>query len=106
MDTIKVAIVDDNTEFCRLIEQRISEHSELEHVGTVHDGIDAFGLISDKKPDVLILDMIMPQLDGLGVLEKLKVYPLEHKPTIFILSALGQEGVVAKIGRLLRVRRR
>jgi len=96
MDKIKVALVDDNLEFCKLVEQRINENEGLEHVGTVHDGIDAFGLISDKKPDVLILDMIMPQLDGLGVLEKLKSYPVEPKPIIFILSALGQENVVSR----------
>lgn len=96
MDKIRVALVDDNLEFCKLVENKIKDREDMEHVGTVHDGIDAVGLIAEKKPDVVILDMIMPQLDGLGVLEKLKTYPLDNKPTIFILSAVGQESVVTK----------
>ena len=93
---IRVAVIDDNVEFCRMLENKLNANEDMLHVGTVHDGIEAISMISESKPDVIILDMIMPQLDGFGVLERLNKYPLDVKPIVFVLSAIGQESVVTK----------
>ena len=95
-DKIKIGMIDDNVEFCKLVQNKIESRDDMELVATVYDGLEAVSMISESKPDVVILDMIMPQLDGLGVLDKINSYPFEKKPIIFILSAIGQESLVAK----------
>lgn len=60
------------------------------------DGMDALDKIREKNPDILILDIIMPHLDGLGVLESLHKLDLEKTPKIIILSAVGQDKITQK----------
>lgn len=67
---IKVAIADDNREFCELMNEFLSQQPNMEVVGIAHNGEQILPIIEDKKPDVVILDIIMPHLDGIGVLEK------------------------------------
>ena len=71
MKKIKVCIVDDNRELVNLLDEYISTQGDMEVVGTAHNGQDCINLLEDVAPDVLILDIIMPHLDGLGVLRAL-----------------------------------
>ncbi len=96
VEKLKVALVDDNLEFCKLVAGKIAEHDDLELVSMIHDGLEVFNMIAEKKPDIIILDMIMPQLDGMGVLERLKNYPIDKIPVIFILSAIGHDKIVTQ----------
>mgnify|MGYP001047027823 CR=1 FL=1 len=70
-DTISVLVADDNKEFCEILEDYFKKQSDMEVVGVAKDGVEAYDMIIEKVPDVVILDTIMPRLDGLGVLEKL-----------------------------------
>lgn len=72
MGKIQVAIVDDNERMVGLLQEILNEDSEIEVVGTANDGMKALELIKDKKPDVVLLDLIMPKLDGLGVMESIR----------------------------------
>ena len=72
MGKINVAIVDDNERMVNLLEDILKEDSEIEVVGKSENGLDALDMIKEKKPDVVLLDLIMPKLDGLGVMEKIK----------------------------------
>src|SRR5690554_6488688 len=92
----RIAIADDNREFCQIVAQFISAQEEFEVVGTARDGIEALELIEREKPDVLVLDIIMPHLDGLGVLEKLHDSDDEYFPKIIILSAVGQDKITQR----------
>ncbi|NMA67266.1 MAG: sporulation transcription factor Spo0A, partial [Clostridiaceae bacterium] len=65
-------------------------------VGIAHDGLQAVEMIKVFKPDVVILDIIMPNLDGIGVLERLDKMQLKSRPTIIILSALNQDRLIQK----------
>ncbi len=96
MEKIKLAMIDDNVDFCKLVKQRVSGSDEFELVGTAHDGIEGMGLITSKRPDVIILDMVMPQLDGMGVLDRLKDYTKDYNPVIFVLSAVGREEIATR----------
>jgi len=97
MGKIKVAIVDDNREFCQIIAQFISAHDEFDVIGTAKDGLEALDLIRDRKPDVVVLDIIMPHLDGLGVLEKLHDSDDdEYFPKVIMLSAVGQDKITQR----------
>ena len=72
MSKINVAIVDDNERMVNLLEDILKEDADIEVVGKSDNGMDALDMIKEKKPDVVLLDLIMPKLDGLGVMEKIK----------------------------------
>ncbi|MCS1350797.1 sporulation transcription factor Spo0A [Mechercharimyces sp. CAU 1602] len=98
MDTIRVVLADDNREFAGLLEEYLSEQEDLEVIGVAHHGNEVLHLIEKDPPDVLVLDIIMPHLDGLGVLERLqensnKIDPL---PKVIMLTAFGQENVTQR----------
>jgi two-component system, response regulator, stage 0 sporulation protein A len=94
MGKITVAIVDDNERIVNLLETILKEDDDVEVVGKADNGIDALTIIKEKAPDVVLLDLIMPKLDGLGVLEKVK-HNSEFKktPAFIVVTAIGQEGV-------------
>ena len=93
---IKILVVDDNREFCEILSEYLSSQEGIEMVGIALDGIDGYELIMEKKPDVVILDIIMPHLDGLGVLEKVNSTITKNKPMFIILSAVGQDRITQK----------
>ncbi len=95
MSKIKVAIADDNERVIRLLQDIMEEDSEIEIVGTAKDGLEVLKIIEETEPDLLLLDLIMPKLDGLGVLEKIRAIKSEKKAlTIIILTAVNKEGVM------------
>ncbi len=90
---ISVLIADDNKEFCSILNDYLLNQKDIVVTGIAKDGREALDLIVEKKPDLVILDIIMPHLDGLGVLEKLNTMQLEKVPRIIILSAVGQDKI-------------
>lgn len=90
---IRVVIADDNQEFSEILADYISKQEDMEVVGIAKDGIEAQELILEILPDVAILDIIMPRLDGLGVLERLVDIPSEERPIYIMLSAVGQDKI-------------
>ena len=86
---IRVLLADDNREFVEIVKQFIERQEDMTLVGVAYHGNEALELISREEPHVVLLDIIMPHLDGLGVLEKLQ--NSAHRPKIIILTAFGQE---------------
>lgn len=68
---ISVLIADDNVEFAKLLKEYMNQYEDIEVLELAKDGLQAIEMIISKKPDVVVLDIIMPNLDGLGVLERL-----------------------------------
>jgi two-component system response regulator (stage 0 sporulation protein A) len=93
---ISVVIADDNKEFCNILSDYILNQSDIIITGIAKDGLEALKLIQEKKPDLLILDIIMPHLDGLGVLEKLNTMDKEPIPKVIVLSAVGQDKITQR----------
>lgn len=93
---IKVLLADDNKDFCDIIVNHLNNQSDISVVAVAVDGIDAMNKIRETKPDIAIIDGIMPRLDGLGVLERLQKDEEIHQPITIILSALSQDKVVQK----------
>ncbi|WP_159882241.1 sporulation transcription factor Spo0A [Paenibacillus puerhi] len=102
MQTIEVLLADDNREFTNLLSEFIDEQEDMQVTGVAYNGNDVLRLIeqSGRVPDVLILDIIMPHLDGLGVLEKLREMDLNPQPKIIMLTAFGQENITQKAVQL------
>ena len=93
---ITVLIADDNHDFAMTLLGYLKQENDMEVVGVAKDGKEAAELISITKRDVAILDVIMPHLDGLGVLEKINESNMEKKPICIMLSAVGQEKITQK----------
>lgn len=93
---IKVLLADDNKELCELLKEFINQHPQLTVIGTSYNGLEALKTLQECSPDVLVLDIIMPQLDGIGVLERLSLDLYEKKPIVIILTAFGQENITQK----------
>ena len=96
MKKIKVCVVDDNRELVGLLEDFISSQDDMEVAGVAHNGQECLEMLSHTDPDVLVLDIIMPHLDGLAVLERLRDLKKGVLPNVIMLTAFGQEDVTKK----------
>lgn len=92
----KIVVIEDNQNTRELIKSFILAQHDMEVVGTAENGLKGFDLIEKKKPDVVILDMIMPHMDGLEVLERVNTFNSEYVPSVICLSAVGQEDMIRK----------
>lgn len=96
MKKIKIGIADDNKEVCEILMEYFSAKEGIDIVFVCHDGIKTIECIKKNQPEILILDMVMPHLDGLGVLEMVNSLELEVYPRTIVLSAVGQEQITQK----------
>lgn len=95
MSKTKIAIIDDTMRIVNVLKEIISADKDFELAGTADNGEDGLKLIEEKQPDVVLLDLIMPKLDGLGVMERLnKNEQLEKRPSIIVVSAISQDRVM------------
>lgn len=92
----KVMIIDDNKEFVKLLTMYINTQDDMEVVHTAFDGQNAIEAIKEKSPDILLLDIIMPEKDGLGILEDMVKNQDTTMPTTIVMSAIGQEKITQK----------
>lgn len=97
---VRIAIADDNKEFCQILIDYLSKQEEIEIIGVANDGMEAVELVMQKKPDLLLLDIIMPHLDGFGVIKKLKGSRADYEPKIVVISTVGQESIAQKALKL------
>lgn len=86
---IRVMLADDNREFVEVLKEYVQRQEDMDLIGAAYNGTEALELVYSEQPDVLVLDIIMPHLDGLGVLERLQQH--DRRPHVIILSAFGQE---------------
>lgn len=92
MGKLNVAIADDNQMTLELLGDIVSSDNELQVIGTAKDGEEAYHLIKEKEPDVVLMDIVMPKLDGLGVLERVRSdATMKTRPTFLMISAVGNE---------------
>lgn len=69
---MKIFIVDDNENIIRILEQIIADKELGEVIGTAQDGISASDAIENLRPDIVLVDLLMPGVDGINLVEKLK----------------------------------
>jgi len=94
---IRVLVCDDNRDFCALLQEYFALQPDMELVGVAYNGLDALTAIRDQQPEVVLLDIIMPYMDGIGVLEQLARAELKTRPKILMLSAFGQESIARRV---------
>lgn len=92
MENVNVVIVDDNSMILNTLDEVISSEAGLSVIGRADNGKDAIDMIKDTQPDVVLLDLVMPQMDGITVVENIKKKTSMLKnPAFIILSAVGGE---------------
>ena len=93
---ITILIADDNPEFAKTLTNYIERDEELEVIAVARDGKQAVEMILNTEPDIALLDVIMPHLDGIGVLEKINEANMRKRPMCIMLSAVGQDKITQR----------
>ncbi len=94
-ERIRVLVGDDNRDFCELLRTYFDQQPDMDLVAVAYNGADVVEAVRRHAPDVLLLDIIMPHLDGIGVLEQLAGRPA--RPKVIMLTAFGQENITQKV---------
>ena len=95
MEKINVAIADDNEKIVKRLREIVGSDEELQVVGTAKDGEEAYEMIKNKEPDIVLLDIVMPKLDGLTVMDKIKNDKnIKKHPAFIIITAIGREAIM------------
>ena len=84
---VRTLIADDESLARDRLRQLLKDNSEIEIVGECADGLEAVAAIREKLPDLVFLDVQMPELDGFGVLEAIRK---ESAPVIVFVTAPRQ----------------
>ncbi|AOV07810.1 sporulation transcription factor Spo0A [Sporosarcina ureilytica] len=100
MNKIKLAIADDNKELVRTMTAYFDKNSEIEVIWTAHNGEVCLSMLKEERPDILLLDIIMPHLDGIAVLETIGKTPEYADLHVIMLTAFGQEDVMSQAATL------
>lgn len=101
MNKIKVFITDDSKEHVAMMKDIISMQDNMEVVGVTYDGLSLLEALKTTEVDVLLLDIVMPNFDGIQVLQKLNTETIYKKPKhIIVFSAFNQESLLVKSSEL------
>ena len=95
-EKITVLIADDNQEFSTTLATYLKNQEDMVVVGRAKDGNEALDMVSSLMPDIILLDVIMPHLDGIGVLEQINMIKMNKKPICIMLSAVGQDKITRR----------
>ncbi len=90
---VKIVVADDNRNLCQMLQDFLHSQEDLQVVGIAYNGVDAWEQIQSQEPDLIIIDLVMPSLDGLGVLERINAHASASRPKIIMLTAFGQESL-------------
>lgn len=94
MEEIRVAIADDNERILDLLGEIVSNDKELKLVGKANNGEDVCNIIREKEPDVVLLDLIMPKMDGLSVMDNInRDRTIKKRPNFIVVTAVGQDRI-------------
>ncbi len=97
-DSVDILLVDDNEEFCQLLAEFFEINNGFNVVEVLNNGVQVIDYLENNdNPDLLILDIIMPHLDGIGVLEELNSKNLIQDMKIIALTALGHDKIMKNI---------
>src|SRR5262245_37669057 len=92
---IRVLVVDDSAFARKVLRETLQTSAALQVVGIARDGLEALEKITELAPDVVTLDLVMPNLDGLGVLRALPALPAERRPRVVVVSISDSNSALA-----------
>mgnify|MGYP000860380993 FL=1 len=92
-NAINVLLADDNVDYIEMIKTYFDELPDINVVATAYNGKETLEKLATFSPDVLVLDIVMPELDGLGVLQKMGELPIKKRPIVIVLTGAKKEKV-------------
>ena len=95
---IQVLIADPGEDARQLLTDMLSREEDIAVCGCAADGMEALEKITELDPDVVILELVLPRLDGLGVLRKLP--DTERSPAVLVMTGFVTPHVVAESAEL------
>ena len=95
---ITVIIADTAEEFCNQLTAALGRSGGFHILGTAGDGEQTIAMVKERKPDVLVLDLMLPKQDGLGVLKAIE--RMEHKPVTLATSRFVTDYVASAAANL------
>ena len=99
MDKLTTVFIADNSEeFCAQLSEALQKNQGFQVVGTANDGEQTLRALAELRPEVLVLDMMLPKRDGISVLKALMA--IEHRPAILATSGFVTEFVASTAANL------
>ncbi len=96
METTKIILADDNLDFCDNLHVQLKNYTGMDIVGRARDGADLLQQISEKAPDVVVTDAMLPKKDGLSVIRAARELPLKKTPAFYVLSSFSSDSMMAE----------
>lgn len=93
-EKVSVLIADDNCDFANGLAHYMKSQEDFNVVGVAYDGEEAYKMIVDTKPDIALIDIVMPKRDGLAVLKKLSETKLDKKTEYVAMSVTSSERII------------
>ncbi|MFO7942202.1 MAG: sporulation transcription factor Spo0A [Bacillota bacterium] len=100
IEPIGVMMADDNEALCRIVKEYLDTQPDLSMLGYFAEGESLLAALGKQNPEVIILDVVMPHLDGISVLKRMQKRRDENGSRVLVLSAFGQERITARACRL------
>lgn len=101
MSELNVAIAEDNPQMLNLLNNMLEGEEGFRVVGKADNGEAAYQMIIKTEPDVVLMDVIMPKMDGISVMEKVRQeQSVKRQPSFIMVTAAGSEQVTAEAFRL------
>lgn len=101
MSEISIAIADDNLQTLSLLNDILEGEEDFHVVGKADNGEDAYNMIVKTSPDVVLLDVIMPRMDGITVMERVRGNAaLTKMPSFIMVTAAGSENITEDAFRM------
>jgi len=91
---ILVLLADASDDFRSLMSELLLAEGDIEVAGAAADGVTALEMIMEKRPDVVLMDLVLPKLDGLGILRLLSEMPERERPSVILVSSFVSDKVM------------
>lgn len=92
-NTIKLLMADSNTELLTQMKSFFDGKTDIELIGCATDGVEASEKIREYHPDVVLMDIVLPGMDGIGLLKKINTLPRVHRPVVIVMTGAKKEHV-------------
>ncbi|GAB3599572.1 response regulator transcription factor [Microbacterium tumbae] len=99
MSEIRVAVVDDERLFCDGVRMMVESQPDMRFTGAAHDGEAAITLVQRERPDVVLMDVRMPELNGIAATARILEAAGADAPAVLVLTTLRSDEAVAAATR-------
>ena len=93
---IKLAMIEDSKELCEIFAEFFEKHERFEFLGSANKADDGLELIQRVKPDIVLIDIILPSKDGISILEELQQKERVYKPICIMLTGVNRETITER----------